>query len=129
MRIQQAGSAAGWLLAVALAGCAASVETVPVVFVPAEGGDIAIASDVAVSLPTGYRRSLPAGSRWHKVGSVPQGEVYRPVGTVFTIEGRHVHEAYLVLTPQRALTAFYLPGESNLSTLAAPIPLPLKETP
>jgi hypothetical protein len=129
VKIRKAGVAAGWLLAVLLVGCAASVETVPVVFQPAAGGDIAIASDVAIQLATGYRRSLPAGSRWRKVGSVPQGDVYRPVDTVFTIEGRHVHEAYLVLTPQRALTAFYLPGESNLSTLAAPIPLPLKEAP
>jgi hypothetical protein len=129
MWMQRAGVAGCLLLAAALAGCAASVETVPVVFMPAAGGDVVITSDVAVQLATGYKRSLPAGSRWRKVGSVPQGEVYRPVGTVFTIEGRHVHEAYLVLTPQRALTAFYLPGESNLSTLATPIPLPLKEAP
>ena len=70
---------------------------------------------------------LAEGSRWQRVGALPEGEVYRPVGTVFTIEGRNVHEAYLVVSPARTLVGFYLPGESRLSLLPNPVQLSLKE--
>lgn len=116
-------------LVFALAGCAASVETAPVVFVAAPGADITLTQAADVTLVTGYSRSLPLGSRWRKTGTVPQGSVYRPVDAVFTIEGRNVHEAYLVISPQRQLVGFYLPGESSLSPLSAQIPLSYKELP
>jgi hypothetical protein len=32
---------------------------------------------------------------WARVGRAEQGEVFKPVNGVFTIEGAHVHEAYL----------------------------------
>jgi hypothetical protein len=123
------GGAVCFTLAVVLAACAASVETVPTAFVSAPGGEIAVARAVNIRLPTGYTRTLAEGSRWRMVGTVQQGQVYRAVGTVFTIEGRNVHEAYLVITAQRSLVGFYLPGESNLSMLSAPAPLSLKEHP
>lgn len=42
----------------------------------------------------------------------------------FTIEGRQVHEAYLVMS-KSALVGFYLSGESRYSNLPTPIPLPI----
>ncbi|MFX8297360.1 hypothetical protein ABTL30_20295, partial [Acinetobacter baumannii] len=57
-----------------------------------------------------------------RVGTVPQGVVYRPVGTIFTIEGRQVHEAYLVIADQR-LVGFYLPGEQAYSPLSTAVPI------
>lgn len=114
----------------ALAGaCASSVETAPTTFVAAPtGGDIVLTRRAEVQSSTLFKRVLAEGSRWRKVGTVPQGHVYRPLDTVFTIEGRHVHEAYLVIAPASfTLVGFYLPGESTFSALAAPIPLAIKE--
>jgi hypothetical protein len=129
MSIRLAAHAAFVALSIALAGCAASVETAPVVFIAQPGADIQLTQAAEVALATRYTRSLPQGSKWRKTGTVPQGSVYRAIDTVFTIEGRNVHEAYLVIGPQRQLVAFYLPGEGSLSPLSAPIPLSYKEMP
>jgi hypothetical protein len=51
------------------------------------------------------------------------------VGTVFTIEGRNVHEAYLIVAQSQMLVGFFLPAESSLSLLPSPVQLLLKEIP
>lgn len=88
---------------------------------------ITIQAPVVIQLDTGYSRTLAAKSVWKSVGHVPQGAVYRPVGTIFTIEGRQVHEAYLVLKDKK-LVGFYLPGEQSYSPLSAAVPLTFGET-
>ena len=85
---------------------------------------IALASDSTIRLSTGYSRTLAAGSRWRAVGRLPQGIVYQRVDGVFTIEGHHVHEAYLVVEGS-TLQGFYLAGESNFSPLVPTVSLPL----
>ena len=106
------------------------VESSPVAYtesaMSAGGPHFVIRSDVDIRLSTGYRRTLPAKSEWRLAGRVPQGNVFRPIGTVFTIEGRNIHEAYLVMSG-RDLVGFYLPGESQYSALASPVALPIGE--
>jgi hypothetical protein len=86
---------------------------------------IRIVEQVAtIQLASGYRRTIATQSRWRVVGTLPQGQVLRPIGTVFTIEGRQVHEAYLVVMNSN-LVGFYLPGESHFSPLDKPVPLTL----
>ena len=87
---------------------------------------IVIRDRVDFKLPTGYERTLLAGSRWRLVGRLEQGEVYRPVDSPFSIVGRQVHEAYLVVAAS-ALQGFSLPGESNYSPLTTPVRLNLGE--
>jgi len=112
--------------AISLGACAPMVPLAPAQFTPlpaaSAAGEQRIANTTEVRLGYGYTRRLAAGSRWRAVGSLPQGQVYRPVGTVFTIEGRQVHEAYLVVAADQ-LVGFYLPGEDHYSPLASPIPL------
>jgi hypothetical protein len=107
-----------------LAACAASVRAVPAQLAPLPSGssarEMTIAAPVLIELSTGYRRQLAAGSRWREAGSVREGTVYMPVGTVFTIEGRDVHEAYLVVR-DGFLQGFYLPAEGRYSPLQQPI--------
>lgn len=119
----------GVFLVTLLSACAAAVQTQPASFKPAPGGRFEIKRSTDIRLPTGYVRVLAAGSRWQRVGRLPEGTAYGPVGTSFTIEGRQVHEAYLVISPQRSLVGFYLPGESSISMLPAPIPLHYEEEP
>jgi hypothetical protein len=80
---------------------------------------------VTVTANTGYDRTIAAGSTWRLAGSTPEGEVYRPVGAVFAVEGANMHEAYLVVAGDR-LVGFYLPGEGAFSPLATPVVLPVK---
>jgi len=104
------------------------VSSEPARFTPLATGAspviLRMTAPVPLRLDTGYSRVLPAGSRWQAVGSVPQGAVYRPIDAVFSIEGRHVHEAYLVVQGS-VLQGFYLPAEYRFSPLSQPISLPL----
>ena len=50
------------------------------------------------------------------------------LGTVFTIEGANMHEAYLVLREGRVV-GFYLPGERAFSALEPPAPMTYKTIP
>ncbi|HCW17295.1 hypothetical protein [Achromobacter sp.] len=123
----------GWRVAVAalllvgIGGCAASVKQAAVAVPVQTSGaqskpNQAVQETVVVKLPTGYQREIRKGSLWRSAGSIPQGEVLRPVGTVFTIEGRQVHEAWLVLSDQK-LVGFYLPGDQAYSALKSPLPM------
>ena len=112
-----------------LAGCAQAIKTVPVEFTASPGAEIVMLEKATVALPTGYKRTISNNTQWKKAGQIPYGEVYRATGTIFTIEGRDVHEAYLVLNDKRALVGFYLPGESKFSQLTQPIQLKTKEKP
>ncbi|WP_146208405.1 hypothetical protein [Cupriavidus plantarum] len=115
------------VLSVVLAcGCAMSVRSTPTEFVPDSrtgfDSELRMRRDVEIRLDTGYRRVISAGTRWKRVGRVSEGEVLKPVGTVFSIEGRHVHEAYLVIE-DGLLRGFYLPAERAYSPLSSPIQL------
>lgn len=114
-------------LAVILAlGCAAELARAPIGFTPSAGGEprtLRVREAVPVTPSTGYTKVVKAGSTWRHVGSLPQGEVYRPVGDVFTVEGANVHEAYLVLA-QGQVVGFYLPGEGAFAPLPDKVLLP-----
>jgi hypothetical protein len=133
MNRQLAACVLACLGACAIAGCAAAVASAPVAYMPLAPAAatparvVRVESPVHIQLPTGYKRELAAGSRWRPVGRVPQGDVYRPVETVFTIEGKQVHEAYLVVA-DRLLVGFYLPAEVRYSALAAPLSISLGES-
>jgi hypothetical protein len=55
-------------------------------------------------------REFPMGARRNH----PQGNVYRTRDQVVTVEGSHIHEAYIVVT-ERSLVGFYLPVERTFS--------------
>ena len=97
-----------------LAACAPEVVRYSSVLTPSSGepgGTIEVLRDAKVEVgPLGYERTIRKGSNWTRVGRVTQGEVYKPVDQVFTVEGTHVHEAYLVLDGNQ-IVGFYLPVE------------------
>lgn len=115
----------------ALSACAPMIATTPAtveLMQPAATAKrVQLLAPTQVKLDTGYSRDLAARSTWSQVGRLPQGDVYRPVGTILTIEGRHVHEAYLVVR-NKTLVGFYLPGEQNYSPLTTAVPLNLGES-
>jgi hypothetical protein len=119
------GLATGLVALALLAGCASAVRTEATRLNPATepvAKVVRLEREALVVLPTGYKRHLKPNSQWRNVGSIPQGQVFRPVDSVLTIEGRQVHEAYLVISGGK-LVGFYLPGESNYAALETPVPL------
>lgn len=114
-----------WLLAlVALVlGCAPNIKDRPTVLeARAPGPALKLNADVPLTFDTGYSRTLKRGSVWRAVGRLAEGDVYKPVDSVFTVEGAHVHEAFLVVNGG-ALVGFYLPTQSSFSPLTQKIPL------
>jgi hypothetical protein len=85
---------------------------------------IEIAQETHLQPSGGYSRTLPQGSVWDLRGGLPEGAVYRRVDGIFTVEGTHVHEAYLVINANR-LVGFYLPVERSYSPLP-PVSLSIK---
>ncbi len=75
-------------------------------------------------LPCGYSRKLLKNSKWECIGTIDQGEVYKPVNRCFTLECSNVYEAYLVIQNDK-LMGFYLPVEKGFNALEKPIPLAL----
>ncbi len=73
-------------------------------------------------MSVGYSRVVRAGTHWRYIGSLAQGDVYKPIDSTFTVEGAHIHEAYLVLK-DGVLVGFYLPVEQAISLLDHPIQL------
>ena len=123
-------TAAAGLLLVLAAACAPMVTSHPALLDTATSAgrhDLRIAAPTTLTLPTGYRRTLGTDVTWRAVGRLPQGRVYRPVDSVFTIEGQQVHEAWLVVDETR-LVGFYLPGESRYSPLDTQVRLPTGES-
>jgi len=117
---------AGILLA---AGCASEVRREPVELTTAapETGRRFVTTAAAEARPeSGYTRTIRTDTEFVVVGRLAQGIVLRPVGTVLTVEGAHMHEAYAVHRDGRWV-GFYLPVERAYSALPLPVALPLKE--
>lgn len=82
----------------------------------------ALSVALEITLDTGFSRTLRAGSRWQRVGAIAEGAVYQPYEDVFTLEGAHIHEAYLVVDKE-TLVGFYLPAERGFSPLTHSLPV------
>ncbi|MFQ5541667.1 MAG: hypothetical protein ACE5E2_02465 [Candidatus Binatia bacterium] len=74
--------------------------------------------------PCGYERTLRQGTNWNLVGTIPEGEVYKPKDQVLTVECSNVFEAYLVVSKD-SLVGFYLPVEREFVSIAEKIELPV----
>jgi hypothetical protein len=112
-----------------LCGCASQVVTegtqLPVYQENQPAKFIQIEVEVRVSSSSGYSRVIKSCSKWEYVGLITKGNVYKPIGHIFTIEGYHVHEAYLVVNDKR-LIGFYLPVENAFSGVKKEILLQYK---
>lgn len=117
---------------VAVSACAAMVDMEPAQLVAraasSSATEIRLERSATVTASSGYPREIPAGSKWKAVGRVSKGDVYKRVDGVFNIEGRHFHEAYLVIEGAR-LQGFYLPAEEKFSPALSPVQLTLGGNP
>lgn len=114
--MRRSGLIVAALAAIALVSCAPEVVRRPTQLTPTTEpqSTIEMLKDVTISIGPGYSRVISTGSVWTRIGRVGEGEVYKPVNRVFTVEGTHIHEAYLVLDGDRVV-GFYLPVERAFS--------------
>lgn len=75
--------------------------------------------------PCGYGRTLRHGSTWELVGTIPEGEVYKPKDQVLTVECSNVYEAYIVVQ-EDMLVGFYLPVEKGFVSMEEKMEISLK---
>lgn len=111
-----------------LAACASDVVRFGATLTPAsplEQVHLGLQESVHVESSSGYGRDLPAGSVWEFRGTIEQGRVYRRVDGILTVEGAHVHEAFLVLANEK-LVGFYLPVERAFSPAREAVTAKLK---
>lgn len=110
------------MLCLFLLGCATEVLRYPVTMTPVQSAldtdGQTVRQDTLVKFNTGYDRVIRKGTRWKPVGNVAQGRVFAPAGSIFSVEGAHVHEAYLVVT-EGNLVGFYLPVERSFVPLGS----------
>jgi hypothetical protein len=91
---------------------------------PLSGKSITLKQEVKITdAPCGYSRTLREGSNWDLIGSIPEGNVYKPRDQVLTVECSNVYEAYLVCVNQ-SLVGFYLPVEHGFVALKTARDLP-----
>ncbi len=90
-----------WLLmALGLGGCASEVTRHPVDLSRARqppDKSFVASQTVMLRLDSGYDRSIRAGTEFVDVGGIAQGDILKPTNANFTVEGAHMHEAYLVV--------------------------------
>jgi hypothetical protein len=94
--------------------------------IASEKDALTLSQDVDVSLNTGYKRKLKAGTRWHCIGKIENGDVYKTKDQILTVEGSNIYEAYIVVS-EGYLVGFYLPGNRTFSPLSSKKLLPFDE--
>lgn len=75
-----------------------------------------LATRVTITLDSGYSIMLMGGSRWLHVGSMPNGEVYKPNSGTLETDDTEPREFYIV-TSGKQLIGFYLPTERRFTPL------------
>jgi hypothetical protein len=120
------------LLCTFLVGCAfdvAHIQYRPSQFTPVSEFPKYFVMKDSVEITEGpcayYSRKLRQGTTWDFVGTIPEGEIYKPGDQVLTIEASHVYEAYLVLS-NNSLVGFYLVVERAFAALPNPRKLPIE---
>ncbi len=112
-----------------LGACASEIARYPVESFAASqqsGRRYIVSTPAYIRLDSGYERTLSAGTELREFGTIKQGRILQPVSTVFTIDGAHMHEAYLVLNDGR-IVGFYLPAEGAFSPLSQSVNLSIQE--
>jgi hypothetical protein len=76
-----------------------------------------------IQLRSGYSvHQISAGTVWRCVGSIPQGQVFKPLDSVLMVEAGNNYEGLLVVSDNRAV-GVYLPVESAFVTARSPVDL------
>jgi hypothetical protein len=76
--------------------------------------------DVTVKLARGWATPLKKGTLWQKVGTTPDGDVYKTHSQVVTVEASNMFEADPVIN-RGEIIGFYLPVEKSYTPADPPV--------
>jgi hypothetical protein len=115
-----------WLIS----GCAfdiSHVDRVPTAFqaTAPSGFGWTLLQDQSVSVGSGFPTKLRQGTRWQPAGHTPQGDVYRSIDQIVTVEGANIFEAMVVIQGNKVV-GFYLPVEHSFVAATNPMTLPIE---
>jgi hypothetical protein len=119
---------------VVLTGCVWNIanHSIPAVLVddvPVAGqSTLRLDDDISVALRSGLRiQTLRRGSQWEHIGSITEGQVYRPLDTALTVmHASQAHEAYVVVD-DGCLVGVFLPAVQAFIATSKPITIPVQE--
>ncbi len=119
------------VLAMLLFSCAfdlVHVKQIPtqIESLPLSKASFLLEKEVNVSLGTGYSRKLKQGTKWHYVGTISYGDIYKTNDQILTVEASNVYEAYIVVSSGN-LVGFYLPVQQSFSPLSNPQKLKMRK--
>jgi hypothetical protein len=115
-------------LCAALASCSPAIITYPAVITRADHNPerFMLLVSVTGASTAGFDRTLPAGTVFTEVGSIPAGMVLRPLNKVLTVEGANIAEADAVVTGEQWV-GFYLRVEHTFSPLRQAVHIELEK--
>jgi hypothetical protein len=118
-----------WPLLLITASCATDIQAhaQPVALVEEQAGEVyRLRNEVALELVIGrVRRPLPAGSRWKAIGTIPEGNVFKPLDHLLQVHTGHSYEAFLVCSEGKII-GVYLPVEDSFVAARATVPILLE---
>lgn len=115
-------------LCAALASCSPAVVAYPAAIARGDHSHqrfMLLAPATGIST-AGFDRTLPAGTVFEGVGSIPEGMVLRPLNKVLTVEGANIAEADAVVAGERWV-GFYLRVEHTFSPLQQSVRIKLEK--
>jgi hypothetical protein len=114
------------LIGMLLAACDIVAQASPLLSnAPQHPSNCTVETTVTGRPPHGESRSVRAGSRWVEFGTIAEGTVYKPRGTVMTVEVINISEAYIVVR-NRSWVGFWLPVEKEFVPLEKVAPVALQ---
>lgn len=81
----------------------------------------------SIALGTGFPTRLRQATRWHCVGVVEAGTVFRTDDQIVTVEASNIYEAMAVMNGNQ-LVGFYLPVDRKIAPVTPAVPLRIKES-
>lgn len=76
--------------------------------------EFTLAGEHDISIGTGFRTKLKAGTKWTEAGRLPEGKVFVTKDQVVTVEASNIHEAGIVVEGD-ALVGFFLLVEKTFT--------------
>ena len=112
-------------LVIGLAACSAKqIKLEARLATDSDSGSVFLLQDkLTVSAPSVRATKLRAKTRWIKIGSISQGNVFRSKDQVVVLNSFNVHEGYIVVKNKRVV-GYYLPVEKTY-VKATPVPIKL----
>ena len=117
------------LALVFVAGCADEVKFQKSTLNPYSDGrsnTYFLSNTVVGSAENASQSTLVEGSVWERYGSSAEGTVFKPVGAIVNVSGRHSHEAYIVISSE-TWVGFWFPYERAFSPLTKSVPVILNK--